>query len=131
MLIMRRPETNVLNTLELYAYPVESLRKYSKQFCDRTMQPTLRAPQTTRTARNNDQALDASIAAKAEIDAMLAQLQALSADHFQTDSVEIHWGHDGTLNHCRARLREITDMAFAEGVWNDKREVDDAGCPAV
>jgi hypothetical protein len=79
------------------------------------MQLTPGAPQMTRTARNNDQALDAFIAAKVEIDAMLERLAALSADHFQTDPDEIHWGHFGTVNHIRARLREITDMAFAEG----------------
>ena len=28
---------------------------------------------------------------------------------------EIDWGHVGTLNHYRAKLREITDMAFQEG----------------
>jgi hypothetical protein len=71
---------------------------------------------TTRlTAATNDKALDAFIAAKTEIDAMLERLKVLSDDHFNTDPDEIHWGHVGTLNHCRARLREITDMAFAEG----------------
>ncbi len=69
----------------------------------------------THTARNNDQALDAFIAAKTEIDAMLERLKALSADHFRTDPDEINWGHVGSLNHVRARLREITDMAFNEG----------------
>jgi hypothetical protein len=69
----------------------------------------------TRTLRTNDGALAAFVAAKAEIDAMLERLVALSADHFQTDPAEVNWGHVGTLNHIRARLREITDMAFAEG----------------
>jgi hypothetical protein len=27
----------------------------------------------------------------------------------------VNWGHVGTLEHYRARLREITDMAFGEG----------------
>ena len=70
---------------------------------------------TRRTAQSNDKALDAFIAAKAEIDAMLARLAALSADHFETSPDEIHWGHVGTLNHYRAKLREITDSAFKEG----------------
>ena len=64
---------------------------------------------------DNTKALDAFIAAKCEIDAMLARLAALSADHFETSPDEIHWGHVGTLNHYRAKLREITDMAFSEG----------------
>ena len=69
----------------------------------------------TRRAQDNTKALDAFLAAKFEIDAMLARLAALSADHFETSPDEIHWGHVGTLNHYRAKLREITDMAFKEG----------------
>ena len=69
----------------------------------------------TRRAQDNTKALDAFIAAKTEIDAMLARLQALSDDHFETSPDEINWGHVGTLNHYRAKLREITDMAFREG----------------
>jgi hypothetical protein len=65
--------------------------------------------------KTNDAALDAFIAAKTEIDAMLARLAAHSADHFETSPDEINWGHVGTLNHFRAKLREIADMAFREG----------------
>ena len=70
---------------------------------------------TRRATATNDEALDAFIAAKTEIDAMLERLAALSADHFETSPDEINWGHVGTLNHYRAKLREITDMAFREG----------------
>lgn len=69
----------------------------------------------TRRAQDNTKALDAFLAAKFEIDAMLERLATLSADHFKTSPDEIHWGHVGTLNHYRAMLREITDMAFREG----------------
>ena len=69
----------------------------------------------TRRAQDNTKGLDAFLAAKFEIDAMLARLAALSADHFETSPDEIHWGHVGTLNHYRAKLREITDSAFNEG----------------
>ncbi len=69
----------------------------------------------TRRAQDNTKALDAFIAAKFEIDTMLARLAALSADHFETSPDEIHWGHVGTLDHYRAKLREITDSAFKEG----------------
>ena len=65
--------------------------------------------------RNKEAALNAFIDKKAEIDEMLARLQALSDDHFETSPDEINWGHVGTLNHYRAKLREITDMAFHEG----------------
>jgi hypothetical protein len=69
----------------------------------------------TRRATDNTKALDAFIAAKIEIDAMLERLAALSSEHFETSPDEINWGHVGTLNHFRAKLREITDMAFHEG----------------
>jgi hypothetical protein len=64
---------------------------------------------------NREQALDAFMARKAEIDKMLARLTALSADHFETSPEEIDWGHVGTLSHYAGLLRQITDMAFQEG----------------
>ncbi|MCC5988757.1 MAG: hypothetical protein JJT95_13840 [Pararhodobacter sp.] len=69
----------------------------------------------TRHATDNSVALDAFLAAKAEIDTMLERLAALSDDHFETHPDEISWGHVGTLNHYRDRLREISDAAFKEG----------------
>ena len=69
----------------------------------------------TRRAQDDTKALDAFLAAKFEIDAMLERLAALSADHFETSPDEINWGRVGTLNHHRDRLREITDSAFKEG----------------
>ena len=69
----------------------------------------------TRHATDNSKALDAFLAAKFEIDAMLERLAALSDDHFDTHPDEIDWGHVGTLNLYRDRLREITDSAFKEG----------------
>jgi len=70
---------------------------------------------TTRRPTTTPAALDAFLAAKTEIDTMLERLAALSADHFETSPDEINWGHVGTLNRYRAKLREITDMAFNEG----------------
>jgi hypothetical protein len=69
----------------------------------------------TRPAKPASNALDAFIAAKTEIDSMLARLQALSADHFNAAPNSVNWADVGSLNHFRARLREITDMAFSEG----------------
>lgn len=70
---------------------------------------------TTRRTASNDKALDAFIAAKAEIDTMLERLKALSDDHFETHPDEIHWGHFGTLQRYAGLLRQITDSAFKEG----------------
>ena len=65
--------------------------------------------------RNKPQAIDAFIAAKAEIDAMLTRLQGLSDEHFNAHPDEVNWGHVGTLEHYAGLLKRITDSAFSEG----------------
>lgn len=65
--------------------------------------------------RDNTAALDAFLAKKAEIDTMLARLQALSADHFEASPDEVNWGHVGTLGFYAEQLQRITDAAFKEG----------------
>ena len=70
---------------------------------------------TRRATAPNDKALNAFLAAKAEIDTMLERLKALSDDHFDTHPDEINWGHVGSLNHYASLLRQITDSAFSEG----------------
>ena len=67
----------------------------------------------------NDKALGAFLAAKKNIDHMLARIQTLSDDYFDTDTDTdpdaVHWGDVGTLNHYSSLLRQITDSAFSEG----------------
>ena len=63
----------------------------------------------------NDSALGAFLAAKRQIDHMLARIRTLSGDHFDTDPDAIHWGDVGTLNHYSSLMRQITDIAFSEG----------------
>ena len=71
---------------------------------------------TTRRANPaNDKALNAFIAAKAEIEAQLERLMALSDDHFNARPDEIHWGNVGDLQRYAGLLRQITDAAFKEG----------------
>lgn len=60
-------------------------------------------------------AIDAFIVRKAEIDAMLDRLKALSDDHFNYAPDNIDWGHVGTLAHYAELLKRITDSAFKEG----------------
>jgi hypothetical protein len=67
--------------------------------------------------RNNDKALDAFMTSKAEIDSMLARLQALSDEHFEANPDEIHWGYVGDLADMAKNLREICDRAFQEGEY--------------
>ncbi len=66
-------------------------------------------------AKSHEQALAAFIAKKAEIDAKLARLQALSDDHFGHSPDDIHWGNVGDLGHYAELLKRITDSAFNEG----------------
>ena len=68
-----------------------------------------------RTAAPNDKAIESFLATKSRIDQMLARIQTLSNDHFDTDPDAIHWGDVGTLNHYSSLLRQITDSAFSEG----------------
>jgi len=66
-------------------------------------------------AANNIKAIDAFIARKTEIDAMLERLRALSEDHFNVAPDDIDWGHVGTLADYVELLKRITDCAFKEG----------------
>ena len=52
---------------------------------------------------------------KAEIDAMLARLQALSDDHFGYSPDEITWSHAGTPRHYAELLKRITDQRLQRG----------------
>jgi hypothetical protein len=65
--------------------------------------------------RSSEQALAAFINKKAEIDAMLTRLQALSDDHFGYSPDEITWSHAEGLAYYAGLLKRITDMAFNEG----------------
>ena len=67
------------------------------------------------TTNKPETAIDALIRRKAEIDGMLVRLQALSADHFNIDPDDVHWGHVGSLDYYAKQLRRITDSAFHEG----------------
>jgi hypothetical protein len=66
-------------------------------------------------AKSREQALAAFVSRKAEIDTMLARLQALSDDHFGYGPDEITWDHVGTLGYYAELLKRITDSAFNEG----------------
>ncbi len=62
-------------------------------------------------------AIDTFIARKAEIDTMLARLQALSDEHFNVAPEKVTWGHVGDLGHYAELLKQITDAAFHEGEY--------------
>ena len=64
----------------------------------------------TRASMNNEAALAAFMQAKAEIDDLLARIQATSADHFGTEPEAVTWGHAGSLGFVTQRLREIAEF---------------------
>jgi hypothetical protein len=70
---------------------------------------------TKKFPRSNQDALAAFVQKKAEIDAMLSRLEALSDDHFGVAPDEVTWSHVGTLGYYADLLKRVTDMAFNEG----------------
>jgi hypothetical protein len=66
-------------------------------------------------AKSREEALAAFVSKKAEIDAMLTRLQALSDDHFNYSPDAITGGHVGTLGYYAELLKRVTDSAFNEG----------------
>lgn len=62
-------------------------------------------------------AIDAWLARKAEIDALLARIQAHSDEHFEHDPDNIDWGHVGTLADVATKLQNISDSLFGEGEY--------------
>jgi hypothetical protein len=70
-----------------------------------------------RPAQDTRKAIDAFIAKKAEIDAMLARIVKLSEEHFGADPDKVNWGDVGTLEDYARHLRRITDAAFKEGEY--------------
>lgn len=69
----------------------------------------------SQTAKSKEQALAAFVSKKAEIDTMLARLQALSDDHFNYSPEDVTWNHVGTLGYYGELLKRVTDSAFHEG----------------
>jgi hypothetical protein len=66
-------------------------------------------------AKSREQALAAFVSKKAEIDAMLDRIKALSDDHFNYSPDDITWDHVGTLGYYAEMLKRVTDKAFTEG----------------
>jgi hypothetical protein len=64
---------------------------------------------------NQEKALDAFLARKAEVDERLARLQALSDDHFEDHPDDVNWSDVDHVAHYANLLEQITDIAFNEG----------------
>jgi hypothetical protein len=79
------------------------------------MEPEMVARTTKTKTTSNEDALAAFVQKKAEIDTMLARLEALSEEHFNYSPDEIRWEHVGTLGYYAEQLKRVTDSAFHEG----------------
>ena len=70
-----------------------------------------------RKAIDNNEAISAFIARKAEINTILNWFAALSTAHFNRAPDAVTWGDVGTLSSYLQRLRDMSDAAFDEGEY--------------
>jgi hypothetical protein len=70
-----------------------------------------------RAARNQENSLAAFLAKKAEFDALLAELQQASDNHFGADPEAVLWGETAWLADATAKLKEIADQHFKRGEY--------------
>jgi len=69
----------------------------------------------TKREANQQRSLEAFLAKKAEFDALLAELQQASDDHFGADPEAVLWGEAAWLHDATAKLKEIADQHFSRG----------------
>jgi ATP-dependent protease HslVU (ClpYQ) peptidase subunit len=70
-----------------------------------------------RAALNQQKSLEAFLAAKAEFDALIAELQQASAEHFGADSEQVFWEHVETLRDWNHRLRDMANAYYRRGEY--------------
>jgi hypothetical protein len=78
---------------------------------------TMMTDRDARTARNQERSLAAFLKHKAEFDALLAELQQASEDHFGADPEAVVWGEAAWLADATAKLRDIADQHFHRGEY--------------
>ena len=71
----------------------------------------------TKREANQQRSLEAFLAKKAEFDALLAELQQASADHFGADPEAVLWGETAWLADATAKLKDIADQHFRRGEY--------------
>jgi hypothetical protein len=82
-----------------------------------TTTETTMTDRQARAAANQQRSLEASLAAKAEFDALLAELQQASADHFGADPEAVLWAEAAWLADATAKLKQIADQHFCRGEY--------------
>jgi hypothetical protein len=80
-----------------------------------TTTETTMTDRQARAARNQERSLAAFLAKKAEFDALLAELQQASEDHFGADPEVVLWCEAEWLADATAKLKTITDQHFKRG----------------
>ena len=70
-----------------------------------------------RATRNQQKSLEAVLQQKARFDAMVAELQQMSADHFGADPETVLWGAHASLQHWNSLLARVTDSYLKRGEW--------------
>ncbi len=71
----------------------------------------------TKQEANQQRSLDAFMARKAEFDAVLAELQQASSDHFGADPDAVLWGEAAWLADVATKLKDIADQHFRRGEY--------------
>jgi hypothetical protein len=76
--------------------------------------------ETTMTKReaNQQRSLEAFLAKKAEFDALLAELQQASDDHFGADPEAVLWCEAAWLTDATAKLKDVADQHFRRGEYS-------------
>lgn len=82
----------------------------------RTTETTM-TDRETRAALNQQNSLEHFLARQAEFDALLAELQEASNDHFGADPETVLWGKAAWLADATAKLKEIADQHFRRGEY--------------
>jgi hypothetical protein len=80
-----------------------------------TTTETTMTDRQARAARNQQRSLAAFLAKKAEFDALLAELQQASDDHFGADPEAVLWCEAEWLADATAKLKTIADLHFRRG----------------
>ncbi len=71
----------------------------------------------TKREANQQRSLEAFLAKKAEFDALLAELQQASDDHFGADPEAALWCEAAWLSDATAKLKDIADQHFRRGEY--------------
>ncbi|WP_368416767.1 hypothetical protein [Falsiroseomonas sp.] len=71
----------------------------------------------TKREANQQRSLEAFLAKKAEFDALLAELQQASDDHFGAHPDAVLWSETAWLTDATAKLKEVADQHFRRGEY--------------